>query len=34
MIKWAVDIDLDEIYSDIQSIAKDILLGEKNSLTK
>ncbi len=32
LIKWALDVKIDEIYSDLQKIAKDILLGHTNSL--
>ncbi len=31
-IRWASNTNLDEIYSDIQIIAEDILLGHRNSL--
>lgn len=32
MIKWAKDINLDQLYQDLQIIAKDILLGQRNTL--
>ncbi len=31
-IKWAFDVNLDEVFSDLQIIAKDIILGETNTL--
>ena len=31
-IKWAMDVKGDEVYSDLQSIAEDILLGQHNRL--
>ena len=32
LIKWALNVKLEEIYSDLQTIAEDILLGHENSL--
>ena len=32
LIKWAFDIQIDEVYADLQTIAEDILLGQTNSL--
>jgi len=32
LIKWAFDVNLDEVYSDLQTIAGDILLGRPNTL--
>ena len=32
LIKWASDINLDEVYSDLQTVAEDILLGRVNTL--
>lgn len=32
LIKWAFDVKLDEVYSDLQTIAGDILLGRPNTL--
>ena len=31
-IRWAFDVDFDEVYKDLQIIAKNILLGENNTL--
>ncbi len=32
LIKWAFDVNLDEVYSDLQTVAGDILLGRTNTL--
>ncbi len=32
LIKWALDVKIDEVYSDLQTIAEGILLGQKNTL--
>ena len=32
LIKWAFDVNLDEVYSDLQTIARDILAGRPNTL--
>ncbi len=32
LIKWASDINLDEVYSNLQTVAEDILLGRTNTL--
>lgn len=32
MVKWAFDVNLDSVYSDLHAIADDILLGRINSL--
>ncbi len=32
LIKWAFDVKLDEVYSDLQTIAGDILMGRANTL--
>ena len=32
IIKWALDVNLAEVYSDLQIIAEDILLGHRNNL--
>ena len=32
VIKWSRDVDLDQIHSDLQIIAEDILLGRRNTL--
>ncbi|MBI3601849.1 MAG: nucleotidyl transferase AbiEii/AbiGii toxin family protein [Candidatus Omnitrophica bacterium] len=32
IIRWALDVDLNEIYGGLQTIAKDILLGHANTL--
>ncbi len=32
IIKWALDVKIAEVYSDLQTIAEDILLGNKNTL--
>jgi hypothetical protein len=31
-IKWALDVNLDEVYADLQIVAEDILLGHLNTL--
>ena len=31
-VKWALDVSIDEVYSDLQTIAEDILLGHSNTL--
>lgn len=33
LIKWAFDVNLDEVHSDLQTVAGDILLGRANTLT-
>lgn len=32
IIKWAMDVNLDKIYGDLQTVAEDILLGHTNTL--
>lgn len=32
LVKWALDVNLDEVYSDLQIIAEDILLGHVNTI--
>ena len=32
LIKWAFEVDIDKIYSELQTIAEDILLGRVNTL--
>lgn len=32
LIKWASDVNLNEVYSDLQTVAEDILLGRTNTL--
>ena len=32
LIKWALDVKIDEVYLDLQAIAEDILLGHTNTL--
>ena len=32
LIKWALDVELDEVYGNLQLIAEDILLGRSNGL--
>lgn len=32
LIKWASDVNLDEVYWDLQTVAEDILLGRANTL--
>lgn len=32
LIKWAPDVDLNEVYANLQAIAEDILLGRVNTL--
>jgi hypothetical protein len=32
LVKWAFDVNLDEVYFDLQTIAGDILLGRPNTL--
>ena len=32
IIKWALDVNIAEVYSDLQTIAEDILLGRTNTL--
>ncbi len=34
IIKWALDVNLDDVYSDLQTIAEDILLGQTNTLKR
>ena len=32
LVKWASDVEISEVYGDLQAIAKDVLLGHPNTL--